>query len=303
MSYLFYGWQEAGLLPVDPMYEKAGTLCEFYDLLSGIWCADTCAPRLRDEWSEENKTLGQCSITAFLVQDIYGGEVYGILRPGGNYHCYNVIEGHTVDLTSEQFGDEASSLCYEGNPVQLRSVHFAKKEKRIRYERLRSDVQEALGVWPRMRRFNQKISYDKCYEILEHAPRGVLSLHGVNGYPHSVPMDHYFDQINGKLYFHCAKEGLKIDLISKDNKASYVVMDEGFRKDGDWALNINSVICCGKIRFIKEFEEMADILRKFGNKYYPSPEEVEEEIRKAGARVMLLELTVDRMTGKLVNES
>ena len=74
----------------------------------------------------------------------------------------------------------------------------------------------------------------------------------------------------------------------------------GFESDNSF---INSVICCGKIRFIKEFEEMADILRKFGNKYYPSPEEVEEEIRKAGARVMLLELTVDRMTGKLVNES
>lgn len=31
-------------------------------------------------------TLGQCSITAFLAQDIFGGEVYGILRPGGNYY-------------------------------------------------------------------------------------------------------------------------------------------------------------------------------------------------------------------------
>ena len=132
--------------PVEPKYSKAGTAREFYDLLSGIWCRKTCAPRMQDEWSEDNKTLGQCSITAFLVQDIYGGEVYGILRPGGNYHCYNVVDGHVFDLTSEQFGEEAASLEYEGNPVQSREVHFAKEEKRLRYEYLKSKVEEALSA-------------------------------------------------------------------------------------------------------------------------------------------------------------
>lgn len=145
-TYNFYGWQEADVRPVEPKYAKAGTAREFYDLLSGIWCRKTCAPRMQDEWSEDNKTLGQCSITAFLVQDIYGGEVYGILRPGGNYHCYNVVDGHVFDLTSEQFGEEAASLKYEGNPVQSREVHFAKEEKRLRYEYLKSKVEEALSA-------------------------------------------------------------------------------------------------------------------------------------------------------------
>ena len=69
------------------------------------------------------------------MQDLFGGRVYGILRPGGNYHCYNVIGDHKFDLTSEQFGDEV--LCYENNPEQLREVHFAKEEKRLRYEALK----------------------------------------------------------------------------------------------------------------------------------------------------------------------
>ncbi len=145
-KYNFYGWQEADVRPVESKYAKAGTAREFYDLLSGIWCRKTCAPRMQDEWSEDNKTLGQCSITAFLVQDIYGGEVYGILRPGGNYHCYNVVDGHVFDLTSEQFGEEAASLKYEGNPVQSREVHFAKEEKKLRYEYLKSKVEEALSA-------------------------------------------------------------------------------------------------------------------------------------------------------------
>lgn len=132
--------------PVEPKYAKVGTAREFYDLLSGIWCRKTCAPRMQDEWSEDNRTLGQCSITAFLVQDIYGGEVYGILRPGGNYHCYNVVDGHVFDLTSEQFGEEAANLKYECNPVQSREVHFAKEEKRLRYVYLKSKVEEALSA-------------------------------------------------------------------------------------------------------------------------------------------------------------
>lgn len=137
MAYNFYGWQTAGVLPVNEKYAKAGTPRDLYDILSDIWCADTCAPRMRESWTSENKTLGQCSITAFLVQDIYGGDVYGILREGGNYHCYNVVGDCVFDLTSEQFGEEAKELVYEGNPQQSREVHFAKEEKRLRYEYLK----------------------------------------------------------------------------------------------------------------------------------------------------------------------
>lgn len=145
-EYKFYGWQDADVYPADPVYKEAGTPRDFYDLLDAVWCRKTCAPRMQDEWSEDNKTLGQCSITAFLVQDIYGGEVYGILRPGGNYHCYNSVDGHVFDLTSEQFGNEAASLKYEDNPVQSRKVHFAKQEKLLRYEYLKAKVREALHI-------------------------------------------------------------------------------------------------------------------------------------------------------------
>ena len=136
-EYHFFGWETAAVKPVNPQYGYIHSPGDLYDILSEIWCADTCAPRMRSEWSEDNKTLGQCSITAFLAQDIFGGKVYGILRPGGNYHCYNVAGGCCFDLTSEQFGEEAKELAYEGNPEQFREVHFAKEEKRLRYEYLK----------------------------------------------------------------------------------------------------------------------------------------------------------------------
>ena len=142
MDYKFYGWENADISPADNKYAKIKDPKMLYDMLSEIWCAETCAPRLRDRWTAENKTLGQCSITAFLAQDIFGGKVCGILRAGGNYHCYNVVGGCVFDLTSEQFGDE--KLCYENNPEQSREIHFAKEEKRLRYEYLREKLEEML---------------------------------------------------------------------------------------------------------------------------------------------------------------
>ena len=132
-EYKFYGWETADVKDASGLTPR-----DYYDILSGIWCADTCAPRMREEWSADNPTFGQCSITAFLMQDIFGGKVYGILRPGGNYHCFNVVDGCVFDLTSEQFGDEV--LDYSNCQEQFREIHFAKEEKRLRYEYLRKQL-------------------------------------------------------------------------------------------------------------------------------------------------------------------
>ena len=68
-EYKFYGWQTADVSAVNKEYKEIKDPRHLYDLLAEIWCADTCAPRMRDGWSKENMTLGQCSITAFLAQD------------------------------------------------------------------------------------------------------------------------------------------------------------------------------------------------------------------------------------------
>ena len=138
-SYHFYGWQKADVR------EKHGlTPRDMYDLLSGIWCAETCAPRMRKDWSPENKTLGQCSVTAFLMQDLYGGKVYGVPLGDGNFHCFNEADGCVFDLTSEQFGDTA--LDYSHCPEQFRDVHFSREEKKQRYEYLKAQLLQALSV-------------------------------------------------------------------------------------------------------------------------------------------------------------
>ena len=132
-TYHFYGWKTANIKDKNGLTPR-----DCYDLLSDIWSADTCAPRMRDKWSRENKTCGQCSITAFLMQDLFGGEVRGVPLDDGNFHCFNVVGDCVFDLTSEQFGDIV--LDYTDCPVQSREVHFAKDEKRRRYEFLKEQL-------------------------------------------------------------------------------------------------------------------------------------------------------------------
>ena len=134
-----------------------------------------------------------------------------------------------------------------------------------------------------MRRFKQQISEAECIRILKEQPRGVLSLIGDDGYPYGIPLDHWYCEDDGKLYFHGAKEGHKIDAIASCDKVSYCVMDEGFRKEGEWALNINSVIVFGRISLVTDLEKA--------------------KLEHAFPRVQCLELTPEHMTGKLVNES
>ncbi len=137
-EYTFYGWENADA-PGKNEFSNIKNPRELYDILSGIWCEYTCAPRMRDGWSKDNKTLGQCSVTAFLAQDIFGGTVRGIARPDGSFHCYNVVGDCVFDLTSEQFKDE--KLIYSpDDPVQSRDVHFSSEEKRLRYEYLRQKI-------------------------------------------------------------------------------------------------------------------------------------------------------------------
>ena len=142
MKEAFYGMEYAEIRPERETDGFSGTLREMYERLDKAWCAETCAPRMRGDWTPENRTLGQCSVTAFLVQDYFGGTVYGIPLPEGGFHCYNVIGGQVFDLTDAQFGEK--KLDYGGkNPEQFREVHFRDAEKQERYLRLKARFRDA----------------------------------------------------------------------------------------------------------------------------------------------------------------
>ncbi len=135
----FYGYEDTAVKILDQKHPAIQSPQDLYDLLKLCWNKETCAPRMAENWTSENPGLGQCSITAFLVQDIFGGEVYGVDLKDGNYHCFNVIDGHIYDLTSAQFDHP---LDYTLEHKQEREVHFQKKEKEERYQKLKKSLAE-----------------------------------------------------------------------------------------------------------------------------------------------------------------
>ncbi len=106
---------------------------EVYSKLFGAWCRQTCAPRMQEGWTGLNRTLGQCSVTSFLVQDILGGRVLGTVLTDGSVHCFNEVDGKIYDLTSMQIENSGQQCHYEEGTVQDREKHFSKAEKYQRY--------------------------------------------------------------------------------------------------------------------------------------------------------------------------
>ena len=154
-----------------------------------------------------------------------------------------------------------------------------------------------------MRRMKQQISEEECIRILREEKRGVLSVHGEDGYPYGIPLDHWYNEEDGKLYFHGAKSGHKIDAIAKDNRVSYCVYDAGYRREGEWALNISSVVVFGRISPVTDEAKAAVICENLCRKFTDDEEYIRKELTNAMPRVQCLELTIDHMTGKLVNEA
>ena len=155
-------------------------------------------------------------------------------------------------------------------------------------------------MFRKMRRFKQELDKETCEKILKEEPRGVLAVLGDEGYPYTVPLDYIYE--DGKIYFHGAKVGHKMDAIKKCDKVSFCVYDKGFKKEGDWALNISSVVVFGRIKEIEDREMVFRRVKNLGLKYYPTPESVDEEMQRSAAAVACLELTIEHMTGKIINE-
>ncbi len=157
-------------------------------------------------------------------------------------------------------------------------------------------------MFRKMRRIKQQISDEECIRVLKEQPRGVLSMLGDDGYPYGIPLDHLYME-DGHIYFHGAKEGHKIDAISGCDKVSYCVYDQGYRKEGEWALNINSVVVFGRIRIVEDEEKKKEICIKLLKKFSDDEAYIEHEMKNAFPRVNCLELIPEHMTGKIVCES
>lgn len=149
----------------------------------------------------------------------------------------------------------------------------------------------------KMRRARQEMSEDECLEILEKGTWGVLSLLGDNGYPYGVPLNYFYE--DGRIYFHCAKTGHKIDAIKSHDKVSFCVTDKHEVLPEIYATRFTSVIVFGRARLIGDPKEMYELVQRFSLKFCPGDEEgVRQEAMSGLPALEMIEVTIEHITGK-----
>lgn len=152
-------------------------------------------------------------------------------------------------------------------------------------------------------RKKQILTSEQIVKILKSEKRGVLSVNGDDGYPYGLPINYWYNEENGCLYFHSGKKGHKIDALAADDKVSFCVYDEGYKKDGEWALNISSIIIFGRMRIVEDEEKAVEIYRKLSLKFTSDIDYIDSEIEKFAKATLCYELRPEHITGKIVNEA
>ena len=153
-------------------------------------------------------------------------------------------------------------------------------------------------VFREMRRKKQVLSQKEVEDILHKGTSGVLALLGDNDYPYAVPISYVYD--DGKVYFHSAKSGHKIDAIQRTAKASFCVIDEDLVVPEEYTTYFRSVIAFGKIRVIEDDREKRAAIEKLAIKYAPEDTAAnrDDAISRGGNLICMLEMKIDHITGK-----
>jgi len=153
-----------------------------------------------------------------------------------------------------------------------------------------------------MVRFKQALPEEECIEILKNEPRGVLSVLGDDDYPYGMPINQFYNDEDGKIYFHGGAFGHKIDAIKKHDKVSFCVYDQGVHNNGDWFLTIRSVIVFGRVEIIEDRKKMYDIARKLSYKFTKDEDYIAHELEHSGPGTLMFAIVPEHITGKRVTE-
>lgn len=152
-----------------------------------------------------------------------------------------------------------------------------------------------------MRRKRQDLSETETIAMLESCTSGVLAVHGDDDYPYAVPLS--FAHEDGKLFFHSAKAGHKIDAIERNEKASFCVIAADDVVQSTFTTHFRSAIVFGKVRVLIEDSEKRYALECLAKKYSPDYlEAADSEIDGEWKRVCVMELAIEHMTGKAAIE-
>lgn len=187
------------------------------------------------------------------------------------------------------------------------AMNAAAFSKRVRYNPNNvSDIHtphKGVTMFRPVRRSKQQLPHEEALAILQEGSTGILALSGDDGYPYLVPLNYLYvvadgPEALGKVYFHSAKAGHKIDAIERDPKASFCVIADDTVLPDKYSTAYKSVIAFGTVRLI-EGDLAHKTLFDLGDKYNPHHEDrTLEEVNSAEHKCAMIEFTIEHLTGK-----
>lgn len=151
-------------------------------------------------------------------------------------------------------------------------------------------------MFKEMRRHKQQLSKEECLAILAEGKSGVLNLLGEDGYPYGVPLSYVYH--DGKVYFHSAKKGHKLEAMAYHDKASFTVIAQDDVVPKELTTYFRSVILFGRIKILSDDEAIKKGMKWLGLKYHDDVDFIEEEINKEWLHLICMVLDVEHMSGK-----
>ena len=154
-----------------------------------------------------------------------------------------------------------------------------------------------MSMFREIRRKRQQLSDEESIGILQKVTSGTLALLGDNDYPYAVPISYvYYD---GKLYFHSALSGHKVDAIRQCDKASFCVIEQDDVQPEKYTTFFRSVIAFGRIHIIEDETEKLEMARMLGNRYNPNNDEsLQKELESGLSRMLMIRFDIEHLTGK-----
>ena len=148
-----------------------------------------------------------------------------------------------------------------------------------------------------LRRKEKKMGVAEAKALLEAAKVGRLAL-SVNDEPYVVPV--LFVYFNAKIFFHCAREGKKIDYLSANARVCFEVDEFLEVKTADIPCNstltYRSVIAYGTAAFVDDVGEREAVLMRLMEKYARlSHAPFDTNMLE---RTVIVAINVDWLTGK-----
>lgn len=150
-----------------------------------------------------------------------------------------------------------------------------------------------------MRRKDRAISLEECQKILQACQYGVLATAGPDGQPYGVPLSFTFK--DKALYFHCARDGHKLDNIRDNNRVTFtcVGMTRPVYEKNNFTTYFESVIVFGTVREVTDAAERRQALYDLCLKYLPAyMPEFEAAMERSEARTAVYAIEAAAITGK-----